>query len=128
MPFSMSFSLPLPVPGAPDLLLLLLAALTFDALFGDLAVVERVLGLPRRTVLAAAGWCDRRLNRLNRSAGTRVARGFIVTAAPNGEDGLDLAAKLDVDLVLLDLILPGKGGLLDFQIHLCEPLTRVECI
>ena len=39
------------------------------------------------------------------------ARGFIVTAAPNGEDGLDLAAKLDVDLVLLDLILPGRGGL-----------------
>ena len=80
MPFSMPFSLPLPVPGAPDLLLLLLAAVTFDALFGDLAVVERVLGLPRRTVLAAAGWCDRRLNRLNRSPAARAVRGFIVTA------------------------------------------------
>jgi DNA-binding response OmpR family regulator len=39
------------------------------------------------------------------------ARGFVVTSAATGEDGLDLAAKLDVDLVLLDLILPGKAGL-----------------
>jgi adenosylcobinamide-phosphate synthase len=76
----MTFSLPLPVPGSPDLLLLLLAALTFDALCGDLTALGRVLGLPRRMVIAAACWCDRRLNRLNRSAGTRVARGFIVTA------------------------------------------------
>ena len=39
------------------------------------------------------------------------ARGFVVSAAPDGELGIDLAAKLDVDLVLLDLLLPGKGGL-----------------
>jgi DNA-binding response OmpR family regulator len=39
------------------------------------------------------------------------ARGFVVSSAPDGETGLDLAGKLDVDLVLLDLLLPGKGGL-----------------
>ena len=75
----MPFSLPLPMPGSPDLLLLLLAALTFDALLGDLEVLDRLLGFPRRIVIAAAGWCDRRLNRLNRSAAARVVRGFIVT-------------------------------------------------
>jgi DNA-binding response OmpR family regulator len=39
------------------------------------------------------------------------ARGFVVSSAPDGESGADLARKLDVDLVLLDLILPGRQGL-----------------
>jgi DNA-binding response OmpR family regulator len=39
------------------------------------------------------------------------ARGFVVSSAPDGESGLDLARTLDVELVLLDLILPGMGGL-----------------
>ena len=39
------------------------------------------------------------------------ARGFVVSSAPDGESGLELAGKLDVDLVLLDLLLPGKSGL-----------------
>jgi DNA-binding response OmpR family regulator len=39
------------------------------------------------------------------------ARGFTVSAAPDGRAGLDLARKLDVDLVLLDLMLPERGGL-----------------
>jgi DNA-binding response OmpR family regulator len=39
------------------------------------------------------------------------ARGYVVSAAPDGDSGIDLASKLDVDLVLLDLILPGKKGL-----------------
>jgi DNA-binding response OmpR family regulator len=39
------------------------------------------------------------------------ARGIVVSSAPDGGSGIDLASKLDVDLVLLDLILPGKGGL-----------------
>ncbi len=39
------------------------------------------------------------------------ARGFIVSSAPDGPSGIDLARKLDVDLLLLDLILPGKSGL-----------------
>jgi DNA-binding response OmpR family regulator len=39
------------------------------------------------------------------------ARGFVVSAASEGPAGLELAQKLDVDLVLLDLMLPGRGGL-----------------
>jgi DNA-binding response OmpR family regulator len=39
------------------------------------------------------------------------ARGFVVSAAPDGEAGIDLARKLDVDLVLLDLLLPKRQGL-----------------
>jgi DNA-binding response OmpR family regulator len=39
------------------------------------------------------------------------ARGFVVSSAPDGEAGIDLARKLDVDLVLLDLLLPGRDGL-----------------
>jgi len=39
------------------------------------------------------------------------ARGFVVSAASDGESGLELIRRMDVDLVLLDLILPGKHGL-----------------
>ncbi len=39
------------------------------------------------------------------------ARGFVVTSAPDAESGLDLAQKLEVNAILLDLVLPGKGGL-----------------
>lgn len=39
------------------------------------------------------------------------ARGFVVTSAPDAETGMDLAEKLDVALILLDLVLPGRQGL-----------------
>ena len=39
------------------------------------------------------------------------ARGFVVSSAPDGEAGLDLVRKLDLDLILLDLMLPGRDGL-----------------
>ncbi len=39
------------------------------------------------------------------------ARGFVVSSAADGDAGLDLVRKLDVDLVLLDLVLPGRDGL-----------------
>ena len=39
------------------------------------------------------------------------ARGFDVTSAADGTDGRELARTLDVDLVLLDLMLPGLPGL-----------------
>ena len=39
------------------------------------------------------------------------ARGFDVTSAPDGTAGAELARALDVDLVLLDLVLPGRGGI-----------------
>jgi DNA-binding response OmpR family regulator len=38
------------------------------------------------------------------------ARGFIVSLAPDGDRGVDLVAGLAIDLVLLDLMLPGKSG------------------
>lgn len=39
------------------------------------------------------------------------ARGFVVTSASDAESGIDLAEKLDVALILLDLVLPGRQGL-----------------
>ncbi|MGH8985526.1 MAG: response regulator transcription factor [Acidimicrobiia bacterium] len=39
------------------------------------------------------------------------ARGFHITSAPDGIAGVELATKLAVDVVLLDIVLPGKGGL-----------------
>ena len=39
------------------------------------------------------------------------SRGFVVTSAPDAEAGVELAVKLDVSVVLLDLLLPGKRGL-----------------
>jgi len=36
--------------------------------------------------------------------------GFTVAEADNVDDGLDLAVTYDCDLVLLDLVLPGRGG------------------
>lgn len=39
------------------------------------------------------------------------SRGFVVTSAPDAESGVDLVQKLDVNLVLLDLVLPRKRGL-----------------
>jgi DNA-binding response OmpR family regulator len=39
------------------------------------------------------------------------ARGFVVTSAVDGEGGAALARKLEVDLVLLDLVLPDASGL-----------------
>jgi DNA-binding response OmpR family regulator len=38
------------------------------------------------------------------------ARGFDVTTAPDGAAGRDLARSLDVDLILLDLLLPDMNG------------------
>jgi two-component system response regulator MprA len=39
------------------------------------------------------------------------ARGLTVTSAPDGLAGVDLVSKLEVDVVLLDLMLPGMPGL-----------------
>lgn len=49
------------------------------------------------------------------------ARGFIVSSAPDGLAGMDLLGKLEFDLVLLDLILPGKDGL-----HVLEDVRALK--
>jgi adenosylcobinamide-phosphate synthase len=71
--------MPFPWPGGADPLLLLPLALALAALVGDLPVLNQVLDLPRRLVLRAAAWFDRRLNRFNRGATVRMVRGAIVT-------------------------------------------------
>lgn len=37
--------------------------------------------------------------------------GFSVTAAKNGQEGLDLATKIQPDLIILDLLMPLMNGL-----------------
>jgi DNA-binding response OmpR family regulator len=55
------------------------------------------------------------------------ARGFVVSSASDGEAGLDLVRKLDVDLVLLDLVLPGRDGLEVLE-HIRQARPRVPVI
>ena len=45
--------------------------------------------------------------------------GFTIHEAPTGEEGLDAVAELDLDLVCLDLMLPGTDG---FQV--CRDIRR----
>jgi DNA-binding response OmpR family regulator len=39
------------------------------------------------------------------------SRGFVVTSAPDGGKGLELVRKFDIDILILDLILPDRNGL-----------------
>jgi adenosylcobinamide-phosphate synthase len=63
--------------GAADPLLILLLALALDLVFGDLPAVWRYVPHPVAWVGAAIGWLDRRLNREERSATVRRARGAV---------------------------------------------------
>ena len=57
------------------------------------------------------------------------SRGFIVTSAEDGQSGLDLACKLDVDVVLLDLMLPVMSGLEVLEgIRLAKPRLPVVAL
>jgi PAS domain S-box-containing protein len=51
-------------------------------------------------------------NRINRQALELILRrsGFLVTLAQNGYEALDLARKLDFDLILMDIQMPGIDG------------------
>jgi len=40
-----------------------------------------------------------------------TTRGFAVSSAPDGATGLELVRKLDIDLIVLDLVLPDRPGL-----------------
>jgi two-component system, OmpR family, alkaline phosphatase synthesis response regulator PhoP len=46
-------------------------------------------------------------------------QGYVVSAARDGETGLEMAARAPVDLILLDLMLPGQSGL-----AVCEKLRK----
>jgi DNA-binding response OmpR family regulator len=50
---------------------------------------------------------------------TLEASGFDVTAATDGQTGLDAALKGDADLILLDLMLPGMNGY-----EICQSVRR----
>jgi two-component system, OmpR family, response regulator len=57
------------------------------------------------------------------------SRGFVVTSAEDGNAGLDLACKLEVDVVLLDLMLPGLSGLEVLEgIRLAKPRLPVVAL
>jgi len=50
-----------------------------------------------------------------------ATRGFAVSSAADGTAGLELVRKLDVDLILLDLVLPDRPGL-----HVLEDLRAAR--
>src|SRR5256714_8626843 len=57
------------------------------------------------------------------------SRGYVVTSAEDGSAGLELARKLDVDVVLLDLMLPGLSGLEVLEeIRLTKPRLPVVAL
>ena len=45
--------------------------------------------------------------------------GYVVSAARDGETGLEMAMREPTDLILLDLMLPGQNGL-----TVCEKLRK----
>ena len=50
--------------------------------------------------------------------------GYWVSSATNGEDGLQVLEKEEPDLVLLDLVMPGKSGLEVCKIIKTQPRTK----
>ena len=65
-------------------------------------------------------------NRLNLELVTDLleANGSIVCYAPTAEEGLRLARELAVDVVLMDLGLPGMGGLAAVRVLKADPATQ----
>src|SRR5947209_354688 len=55
-----------------------------------------------------------------------AAEGFEVFSAADGPSGLDRALSADVDLVVLDMMLPGLGGLeVLAELHAAKPMLPV---
>jgi adenosylcobinamide-phosphate synthase len=71
----------LPLAGRPESLALLLLALAISSLLRDRGPAARFLGAPADLVRRVARAADRRLNRLQRSAAARRARGMLVVLA-----------------------------------------------
>jgi len=52
--------------------------------------------------------------------------GYEVFQAANGDDGMRMAVRVDVDLLLLDLVLPGRTGLeILAEVRTCRPTLPV---
>jgi len=71
-------------PGGPhgvDPLILLAMALLAEAIFGGFPILFRLLSHPRDLALGWAAWLDRKLNREQRSEGTRAFRGGLALVA-----------------------------------------------
>lgn len=73
-------SVPLPLAGATEPLILLLAAFAADILLGGIGPADRLRGIPARLLRRIVRELDRRLNRLQRSQTERTVRGALVTA------------------------------------------------
>ncbi|MDA0787441.1 MAG: cobalamin biosynthesis protein, partial [Proteobacteria bacterium] len=56
---------------------ILFAALVMDAVFGEFGPLFRVIPHPVALIGGLVGWLDRRLNREQRSAAARRARGAV---------------------------------------------------
>ena len=67
--------------AGPGPYLLLLLALALDAYIGDPPVLYRVVPHPVALMGRAVGWCDAKLNRGDRSDGTRRVRGVLAALA-----------------------------------------------
>jgi len=52
-----------------------------------------------------------------------AAAGFTTLSAPDGEAGLALATEKNVDLIILDILMPKLDGI-EFVYHLKQTLTR----
>ncbi|MFM2041910.1 MAG: cobalamin biosynthesis protein CobD [Pseudomonadota bacterium] len=74
----------LPLPGAAEAFLILLMALVVEACLGDLRWLDRVLPRPPALLAGAAAWADRRLNRIERSDGSRRLRGMLTVGVLAG--------------------------------------------
>jgi CheY-like chemotaxis protein len=51
------------------------------------------------------------------------AEGFLVISALNGEDAFKLAVESDPDLILLDVMMPGQGGVETCRALKADPRT-----
>ena len=60
-------------------------------------------------------WVDDEIDLLRSHILFLEQRGYAVETAPNGEDALELAARGDFDVILLDEQMPGKTGLAVFR-------------